>query len=145
MIGNKLGFYLKSDEAIEKEDFSSYARICIGWKPHLPLPAWLEISTNASFWLQHIKVEEQLQRCSMCNKEGHSMEVCLICPKSKSIDSSLEARATYFVKEIMGTGQPKSLNNGTSSSMKVNEFRDKGKNAGNGHIDEMVDGDKFVS
>lgn len=51
MIGNKLGFYIKSNEAIEKEDFSSYERICVGWKPQFPLHAWLEINTNVGCWL----------------------------------------------------------------------------------------------
>lgn len=90
MIGNKLGFYIKSNEAIEKKYFSTYARICIGWKPHSHLPAWLEINTSVGCWVQQIKVEDKLEKIIMCGKEGHSI-VCMIGPKGKTVVSSLEA------------------------------------------------------
>lgn len=54
------------------------------------MPAWLEINANARCWIQKVEVEDQRERCFVCNKEGHLVEVCLIGPKGKSVDSSLE-------------------------------------------------------
>ncbi|XP_057852253.1 uncharacterized protein LOC131062575 [Cryptomeria japonica] len=84
-IDNKMGFYIKSDEAIEAKDFNMYVRICIGWKPHFPLPNTIEINTNEGCWLQEVEVEENLERCKLCEKEGHSAEICFIDPKRKFV------------------------------------------------------------
>lgn len=42
-IGNILGTFIEVDEAIEKKDFSMYARICINWKLFPSLPKAIEI------------------------------------------------------------------------------------------------------
>ncbi|XP_057860936.2 uncharacterized protein LOC131069494 [Cryptomeria japonica] len=98
-LGNKLGFYIKVDEAIESKDFSMYARICIRWKPYYPVPEQVEIITNAGQWLQNIEVEESNKICKHCNKERHMEETCLISPKGKTVETTIEDEVTFYMNK----------------------------------------------
>ncbi|XP_057850395.2 uncharacterized protein LOC131060950 [Cryptomeria japonica] len=99
-LGNKMGFFIRADEAIETKDFSMYARICIGWKPHYPLPEQVEIITNAGQWLQKIEMEESNETCQLCKKEGHSEETCLIGPKGKAVETTIEDEVNFFASKV---------------------------------------------
>lgn len=74
VIGDKLGKFLKADEAIERKDFNMYARICIEWKPHPPLPHAVEIRTSEGIWWQGIEVEEIIEQCKKCRAWDHKSE-----------------------------------------------------------------------
>lgn len=87
------------DEAIESKDFSMYARICIGWKPHFPLPEQVEIITNIGQWLQKIEMEESNEICQHCKREGHSEDTCLIGPKWKAVETMIEDDVTFFASK----------------------------------------------
>lgn len=110
-IGNKLGFYIKADEAIESKYFSIYAQICIGWKPHDPLPADIEIITNEGEWLQNIEIEETSERCKYCKKDGHSKDTCLIGPKGKNVETRIQEEVIFFVRKENEMGE-KEIDNG---------------------------------
>lgn len=49
MIGDKLGNFIKEDDAIEQKHLNQYARICIMWKPHTLLPHAIEIRTAEGY------------------------------------------------------------------------------------------------
>lgn len=50
MIGNKLGVFLKADEALEVNEFNMYARICIQWQSIHPLPKYVELKSIEGVW-----------------------------------------------------------------------------------------------
>ncbi|XP_057852570.2 uncharacterized protein LOC131062848 [Cryptomeria japonica] len=114
-IGNKLGFYIKANETIESKDFSMYARICISWKPHFPLPAHIEIITNAGQWLHKIEVEETSERCKYCKKDGHTENTCPIGPKGKNVETTMKEEVKKFVRKENEMGG-KETENGTPQS-----------------------------
>ncbi|GLJ45757.1 hypothetical protein SUGI_0962890 [Cryptomeria japonica] len=57
-IGNKLGTFIKVDEAITSNDYNMYARICIYWQDTHPLPRMVELKTGEGVWKQMLEVRE---------------------------------------------------------------------------------------
>lgn len=76
-----------------------YACICTNWKLHSPFPSYIEININVGCWIQQIEMEDHTEHCKVCNMDGHSKEACLIGPKGKTVEASMEIVATKFVEE----------------------------------------------
>ncbi|XP_057858307.2 uncharacterized protein LOC131067358 [Cryptomeria japonica] len=83
VIGDKLGKFIKSDEAIDKLNSCMYACICIMWKPHLGLPKAIEIHLPEGLWRQEIEVEEIMVKCKSCKEWGHEELDCKAGQKGK--------------------------------------------------------------
>lgn len=135
-LGSKLGFYIKADEAIESKDFSMYAQICIGWKPHNPLPEQIEIITNARQWLQKIEVEESNERCNHCKKDGHTEETCLIGPKGKNVETMIEDEVIFFMSKANTTDEKRTKDD-TTQPLPKPFFQGEGSMANNNRTREV--------
>ncbi|XP_059071429.1 uncharacterized protein LOC131866352 [Cryptomeria japonica] len=91
VIGDELGRFIKSDEAIDKLDSCIYARVCIMWKPHPGLPKAVEIRSLEGLWRQEIEVEEIMVKCKSCKEWGHEEPNCKASQKGKGrADRALE-------------------------------------------------------
>ncbi|GLJ30001.1 hypothetical protein SUGI_0593110 [Cryptomeria japonica] len=85
LIGDKLGGFLKADEALEVNEFNMYARICIQWQAMHPLPQFIELKLGEGVWRQSIEVEDLVDVCALCKKNGHSEAECLNLKKGNNL------------------------------------------------------------
>ncbi|XP_059070808.1 uncharacterized protein LOC131860412 [Cryptomeria japonica] len=90
-VGEKIGRFIKSDEAVDKLSSCMYARICVMWKPHHGLPKVVEMRSPEGVWRQDIKIKEIIVKCKICKEWGHEDRDFLTGQKGKGkADHALE-------------------------------------------------------
>lgn len=98
-ISDKLGRFIKSDEAIDKLNSCMYARIYVMLKPHPGLPKIVEITSPMVLWRQEIEVEEIMVKCKLCKDWGHEDHDCQAGQKGKGReDHTLEEQLIVGVE-----------------------------------------------
>lgn len=70
-IGNKLGKFVMTEEAVDSFDFSMFSRLCINWQPIHKLLDTIKIKTGLGIWKQNILMEEPMESCSKCKAIAH--------------------------------------------------------------------------
>ncbi|XP_059076516.1 uncharacterized protein LOC131875840 [Cryptomeria japonica] len=90
-IGEKIGRFIKSDEAVDKLSSCMYARIYVMWKLHLGLLKVVEIRSPEGVWRQDIEIKEIMVKCNICKEWGLEDQDCLSGQKGKGkVDRALE-------------------------------------------------------
>ncbi|GLJ55487.1 hypothetical protein SUGI_1191560 [Cryptomeria japonica] len=85
LIGDKLGGFLKADEALEVDEYNMYARICIQWQVAHPLPQYIELQSGEGVWRQPVEVEDLIDAYALCKKKGHLETECQSTAKGKNL------------------------------------------------------------
>ncbi|GLJ20083.1 hypothetical protein SUGI_0364500 [Cryptomeria japonica] len=92
-VGEKIGRFIKSNEAVDKLSSCMYARIYVMWKTHLGLPKVVEMRSPKGVWRQDIEIEEIIVKCKICKEWGHEDRDCLSGQKGKGkADRALEEK-----------------------------------------------------
>jgi hypothetical protein len=70
-IGNTIGVYVKSSEAMKQRRYTSYVHICVHQNISKPLPRSITLEYHDEDWMQTIDYEHISFWCRKCHEHGH--------------------------------------------------------------------------